>query len=665
MSSNPALPRRAGALPRWIGRNRITPDRIALGLIVALAAVLELAALDREGWSNEYYAAAVRSMLDGPSTFFFGSFDPGGFITLDKPPFGFWVEVLSARLFGYSGVSLLLPGALAAIASIWLLARLVGRHFGRLAGLIAALVLAVTPISVATARNNTVDSLLVLVVLLAVGALLRWGDTGRWRWLVLAGALVGLGFNVKMLEAYLVVPALGLAVLADRRWSVRRRIGHLGLALVALVVVSFSWALLVDAVPAASRPFVGGSKVNTVVDLALNYNGIDRLAGGQTFPNLGRAGPLRLFDPSLSGQLSWWLVLGLAGLAVAAFELKRRPARRRFLVPLALWGGWFLTAATFFSVARFWHPHYLVMLAPAVGALAGGGSAALLRAWRRPGLSGWLLPVTIGVSGIVDVLIVSVASGFDWLQATVVVLSLALAGGLLLVRAGVGTIERERVTGLVLTIAAVAALAIAPLSWSAWTTAHASGSTLPIGGPPAGRAATAQGGFLGLPGGGPTGAPAGGNGNGAPNAAQRALLTFVVDHQHDATFALATGSAQQAAPIIIATGLPVMSLGGFSGNDQTLTVSQFEARVAAGDVRYVLIGGFGPGGGGPGFAGGSRNDVIRWARTACAPLTGALAGQIVDCQSRSSNSRTAPNASIEPRVIGSRTSWTASMPARA
>jgi 4-amino-4-deoxy-L-arabinose transferase-like glycosyltransferase len=651
MTPHPALPRRVGA--------RITPDRVALGLIVALAAVLELFALDREGWSNTYYAAAVRSMLAGPSTFFFGSFDPGGFITIDKPPFGFWVEVLSARLLGYSGVSLLLPGALAAIASVWLLARLVGRHFGRLAGLVAALVLAVTPISVATARNNTVDSLLVLVILLAVAAGLRWGETGQWRWLVAAGALVGLGFNIKMLEAYLALPAMGLAVLVDRHWSVRRRIGHLALATASLVVVSFSWALIVDAVPAASRPFVGGSMANTVVDLALNYNGIDRLAGGQTFPNLGRAGPLRLLDPSLSGQIGWWLVLGLIGLAVVVIELRRRPARRRFLVPVVLWGGWFATAAAFFSVARFWHPHYLVMLAPAVAALAGGGTAALLRAWRRPGWSGWLLPTAVAASGVLEALIVGVASGFDWLQASVVVLSLALGGGLGLVRAGVGTIERDRAVGFALAVAAVLTLAIAPLSWSAWTTVHAPGGSLPIGGPPTGGTGNQLGGgFLGLPGGGPTGAPAGGGGAG-PSAARQALIAFVLDHQHDATFALAVSSVQQAAPIIIETGLPVMSLGGFSGNDQTLTVAQFEARVAAGNVRYVLVGGFGPGG-------GNRNDVVRWAQTACTPITTeALAGQIVDCQSRSSNSRTDPNASIEPSVIGSRTSWTASTPARA
>lgn len=655
MSSHPALPRRVGAF--------VTPDRIGLALIVALAAFLELVALDQEGWSNPYYAAGVRSMLAGPSTFFFGAFDPGGFISLDKPPLGFWIEALSAWLFGYSGVSLLLPGALAAVASVWLLARLVGRRFGHVAGLVAALVLAVTPISVATARNNTVDSLVVLVILGAIASTLRWGDTGRARWLVLTGVLVGVGFNVKMLEAYLVLPALGLAVLVDQRWSIRRRVGHLALAVIPLLGVSFAWALIVDAIPAGSRPFVGGSAANSVVDLALNYNGLERLAGGQTFPNLGRAGPLRLFDPSLSGQIGWWLVLGAVGLVVAAVELRRRPARRRFLVPLALWAGWFATAAVFFSVAKFWHPHYLVMLAPAVAALAGAGGAALLRAWRRPGPGGWLLPIAVAGSGVVQALIIGLASGFDWLQGTVLVLSLALGGGLLLVRAGVGTIQRDHALGLGLVVAAILALAVAPLSWSAWTTFHPPGASLPIGGPPAASAGGGGGAaFLGLPGGGPTGAP---GGFGRAGATGSALIAFALEHQHDARFVLATASAQEAAPIIIATGLPVMSLGGFSGSDRTLTVAAFEARVAAGDVRYVLVGAFGGGaGGGGGF--GVRNEVISWARDACAPITtGVLAGQIVDCQSRSSNSRTAPKASIEPRVIGSSTSWTAPMPARA
>ena len=651
MASFPAIPRRAGAL--------VTPDRAALAAIVVVAALLNLFALDREGWSNTYYAAAVRSMLAGPSTFFFGAFDPGGFITIDKPPLGFWVEALSAWLFGYSGVSLLLPGTLAAIASVWLLARLVGRRFGRLAGLVAALVLAVSPISVATARNNTVDSLLVLVILFAVASTLRWGDTGRARWLILAMVLVGVGFNVKMLEAYLVLPALGLAVLVDQRWSLQRRVGHLAFAVVPLLLVSFSWALIVDAIPAASRPFVGGSAANSVVDLALNYNGIERLAGGQSFPNLGRVGPLRLFDPSLSGQISWWLVLGLLGLAVAVVELRRRPARRRFLVPLALWSGWFATAAAFFSVARFWHPHYLVMFAPAVAALAGAGCAALLRAWRRPGPAGWLLPISVVASGLAEAMIVGVARGFDWLQGTAVVLSLALGGGLLLLRAGLGTIGRDRAAGFALTVTAVLALAVAPLTWSAWTTLHPPGASLPVGGPPAAGSARGGGSFLGLPGGGPTGSPAG---SGPGGQASSALVAFALEHQHDATFVLATASAQQAAPIIIATGLPVMSLGGFSGDDQTLTVAEFEARVAAGDVRYVLVGGFSAG---AGYFGGA-NDVIRWARNTCMPITtGVLAGQIVDCQLRSSTSSTDPNASIDPSVIGSRTTWTAPMPARA
>ncbi|HLY13963.1 MAG TPA: glycosyltransferase family 39 protein [Candidatus Limnocylindrales bacterium] len=651
MSPTPALARRARRTS-----DRVSPDRVALALIVVLAGFLELFALDREGFSNLYYAAAVRSMLAGPSTFFFGAFDPGGFITLDKPPLGFWLEVLSARIFGYSGVALLLPGALAAVASVWLLARLVAHQFGRLAGLIAALVLAVTPISVATARNNTVDSVLVLFVLLAVAALLRWGDTGRLRWLVLAGILVGVGFNVKMLEAYLVLPGIVLAVLIDRRWSIARRIGHLAASTVALLVVSFAWAIAVDAIPAASRPFIGGSAVNSAIDLALNYNGIERLAGGQTFPNLGRVGPLRLFDPSLSGQIGWWLILGLLGILVAVTELRRRPARRRFLVPLALWAGWFLPAAAFFSVARFWHPHYLVMLAPPIAALTGAGSVALLRAWRRAGSSGWLLPLAVAASGVLEATIIGLARGFDWLQGAAVVLSLALAGGLLLVRAGVGTIERDRFAGRGLLIAAVLGLAIAPLSWSAWTTFHAPGDILPVGGPPLAGAA-AQGGFLGLPAGGPGGAPGSGVGPGSSSP----LIAFVLAHQHDATFALATASAQEAAPIIIATGLPVMALGGYSGDDQTLTVEQFQARVAAGNVRYVLTGGFGGGGG---YFGGA-NLVIRWARSACVPVRGTLTGQIVDCQPASSSSSTGPKASIDASVIGSRTSWTAPMPARA
>ncbi len=199
--------------------------RLALAGVVLLAAVLHFFRLEQEGYGNLYYAATVKSMLTSWHNFFFASFDPGGFVTVDKPPLGLWVQAVSAWLFGFGGLSLLFPQALAGVLSVALLYVLARRAFGPLAGLVAALTLAVTPISVTANRNNTMDSLLVLTSLLAALAVTRAVETGGLRWLLLCVLLVGLGFNIKMLQAFLVLPAFYLVYLVAGRtpdsWSTK------------------------------------------------------------------------------------------------------------------------------------------------------------------------------------------------------------------------------------------------------------------------------------------------------------------------------------------------------------------------------------------------------------------------------------------------------------
>jgi 4-amino-4-deoxy-L-arabinose transferase-like glycosyltransferase len=253
--------------------------RIVLGAIIALSAFLNFYRLDQMGYSNTYYAAGVKSMLTSWHNFFFVSFDPGGFVTIDKPPLGFWIQAASAKLFGFSGWSILFPEALAGVLAVVLLYHLVRRTFGPVAGLIAALALAVTPVSVATQRNNTIDSLLVFTLLLSAWALIRAIETGRLRWLLLCALGIGLGFNIKMMEAYLVVPAFGLAYLLGTSHGWLKRILHLALALIVMLVISFSWIVAVDLTPASQRPYVGSTQDNSELSLAIGYNGVQRLLG--------------------------------------------------------------------------------------------------------------------------------------------------------------------------------------------------------------------------------------------------------------------------------------------------------------------------------------------------------------------------------------------------
>src|SRR5207248_7632195 len=253
--------------------------QLALGGILLISVFMDFFQLGRNGFGS-YYPPAVRSMMDNWHNFFFVSYDPGGFVTLDKPPLGFWLQVASAKLFGFTPFSLLLPQALAGVLSVLLLYFLVRRHFGVVAGLLAALALALSPISVVTNRNITIDSTLALFLLVGAWAVIRAAETGKLRWLLLSAVIVGIGFNIKMLEAYLVVPAFALLYLLAAPKSIWKRVGHLALAGLVLLAVSFSWIAAVDLTPASQRPYVDSTQDNSELSLALGYNGIERLLGG-------------------------------------------------------------------------------------------------------------------------------------------------------------------------------------------------------------------------------------------------------------------------------------------------------------------------------------------------------------------------------------------------
>ncbi|GMA51195.1 hypothetical protein GCM10025857_25520 [Alicyclobacillus contaminans] len=260
-------------------RKRWQWNHTVLAIILAVSAFLNLYALQKEGYGNAYYAAAIKSMLMSWHNFFYNSFDPNGFITIDKPPVDFWIQALFAWVFGYHGWALLLPQALAGVGSVAVLYVLVRRVFGVSAGLIAAAVLALTPIAVAVQRTNEVDGLLVLVMLLTTWCFWRALETRRLRWLIYAAVLEGVGFNVKMMEAYLILPALYLVYWFATHGGWRRKLVHLGVFTVVLAAVSFSWPMAVDMTPAADRPYVGSSQTNSEMELIFGYNGLSRLTG--------------------------------------------------------------------------------------------------------------------------------------------------------------------------------------------------------------------------------------------------------------------------------------------------------------------------------------------------------------------------------------------------
>ena len=301
-------------------------QRTVLTAVLALSAFLDLSRLTSEGYGNLYYAATVKDMLDSWYNFFFVSYD-ASFVSVDKPPLGFWIQGASACLLGFHGWSILLPQALAGVLSVALLYYLGGRSFGPVAGLLAALALALSPISVATNRHNNLESLLVLTVLLAAWVFILAAETGRLRSLLVGALVVGLGFNIKMLEAFVVLPAFYVLYLVAAPVGWRRRMIHLGLATVVIVAASLLWVVAVDLTPAEQRPYVGSSSFDTETDLIVGWNGVERVVGSDK--GVGDPGPLRFLDPQLAGQIGWLLPLAFVGLAVASWQSwKRRPSLR-------------------------------------------------------------------------------------------------------------------------------------------------------------------------------------------------------------------------------------------------------------------------------------------------------------------------------------------------
>ncbi len=486
-------------------------QRAALAAILALGAFVNGWGLWTLGYGNAYYAAAVQSMLRGWHSFLYASFDSAGFVSIDKPPLGFWIQAASAKLFGFSGVALMLPEAAAGVAAVALLHVLVARAWGRSAGLAAALLLAISPISVVASRSNIVDGELVLVLLLAAFAVVRAAETGRLRWLLLGALLVGLGFNVKMLEAYLVVPALGLLYLvaAPVRWW--RRLAHLGAAAVVLVAVSLCWVAAVDLTPASQRPYVGSSAGNSELNLAIGYNGWSRVSGspyrgrartaaataerrpappsratlnGFSTRETGAAGPLRLLRQPLGSQTGWLLPLALIGLGAAAVRQRwGRPfdARQRSLL---LWGGWMLTEGAFFSVASTVHAYYLTELSPSIAALAGIGIVVMVGEAARSARGRLVLAVAVAATAAEAArVLVDFPQWSRWLTPLV----LGGAGVAVLVMLLWRRVLRGARWPVALAAATgTAALIAAPATWTGYSVSAHGFVALPVAGPPAG-----------------------------------------------------------------------------------------------------------------------------------------------------------------------------------
>jgi 4-amino-4-deoxy-L-arabinose transferase-like glycosyltransferase len=647
-----------GRLARWWRGDPSDPWWVRTSLFALLigALVLYLWNLSASGWANSFYAAAVQAGTKSWKAFFFGSSDAANSITVDKPPASLWPMELSARIFGLSSWSLLVPQALMGVASAGLVYATVRRWFHAGAGLLAGAVLALTPVAALMFRFDNPDALLTLLMCAAAYTTLRGIESAKLRWSVATGALVGLGFLTKQLQVLLVVPGFAFAYLVAARTTLWRRVRDLAVAGLSMVVGAGWWMAIVMLTPASSRPYIGGSQHNSVWELTFGYNGFGRLTGNET-GSVGGGGPggggwgatglTRLFGSEIGGQIAWLLPAALAALVVGLVLTARRRRTDMTRASLLVWGGWLLvTALTFSLMAGIFHAYYTVALAPAVAALVGIGGWML---WRRRAewWSAALMTVTVLGSACWAAALLDRAQGWNtWLAPTIVVVgclaSLGFAASAL-----IGSALHPAARARLLTASAVlglGALLAGPAAWTIQTAAtRHSGSIVTAGptvagsngfpgggrgrgGPPGGLAGgnpfgNATGGFAGgNPFGNSTGSPPSiGGVGGVPTGTGRggmggllqgstpssALVTALrTDASHYTWVAAAVGS-NNASGYQLATGDPVMAIGGFNGSDPSPTLAQFQAWVSEGRIHYFVGGGDLGGGPGGGFGGGS------------------------------------------------------------
>jgi 4-amino-4-deoxy-L-arabinose transferase-like glycosyltransferase len=654
------------------------------GLIV-LAGTLNLWALSRNGWANDYYSAAVRSMSSSWHNFLFGSLDASGVMTVDKPPLALWVQSLSVRVFGYHSLSILVPQALIGVATVVLTYDLVRRRFGRVGGFVAGLALALTPITVAISRHNNPDALLILCCVAALWCTVRALEAAparaQTRWLVLAGVAVGLGFETKMAVALMVVPGIVAAwlwiALADgnpthpRLHALRQLLAGGG----AMVLVGGAWPLLVELTPAADRPWISGTSDNKIISLISEYNGVGRIDGQTGGPGGmggtmfgGTPGPLRLLNEALGGQAGWLLGFALVsavGILVAS-RLRRSDPRSGWLIAV---GGALLVTAVVFSEAKgIFHPYYVSLLAPFVAMLTGAGAAQMLKG----GLSARIVGPLAVIAGVTTELVVlhQYPGQLTWLAPILIAVGVIAA---LVLAAFAG--RRVRLVALA---AVLVALLVAPATWAVDTLGHATSGTFPAGGP-ASVSAGGPGGFGGGPGGrggafgggsgraglhgagagrpggnagaggvqlfgaggaAPAGVPtvpvggggfagggAGGGGAiGAPLGNSNTIAQAIAYAKSHGGGTVAVASQSSAASAIIDDGADVAGIGGFSGRESTVSISWLAGEVAAGKIRWVLDEGSASGAGGgagrlPGDTRKGSSVAIAAAAKVCQKIT--------------------------------------------
>ena len=616
-----------------------------LGLLLGTA-ILYFYNLTSSGYANSFYSAAVQAGSASWKAFFYGSSDAASSITVDKPPASLWLMALSVRVFGLSSFAILLPQVLMGVGTVGVVYAAVKRYFSAAAGLLAGIVMALTPVAVLMFRFNNPDALLTMLMALGAYATMRSIEKGSIRWMAVTGIFIGLGFLTKTLQVFLVVPFFGLAYLLFANTTLRRRITGSIAALAAMVLSAGWWVAIVELVPASMRPYIGGSQDNDFLSVTFGYNGFGRLTGNETGSvgggggnsggNWGATGIGRLFNSEIGGQISWLIPSALVLLGVGLFLRGRMPRTDLRRAAYVVWGGWLLvTALTFSFMAGIFHAYYTVALAPAVAAVVGMGAVEAWERRRHPVATIALSAATAAASVWGFVLLSRTTAYGSWLRFSVLAVGLAAAFLLL-------AINQLHKKAIPLVIAgAIAAGLAGPTAYSLTTVSTGHTGSIVDAGPSTGGGMGGPGGGGGMPRGqfggpgatngttggtgtqanggttgGTTGTQPGAGGGGGMGGLLNAstpsteVVAALSANAADYTWVAATIGSQNAAGLQLGTQLPVMAIGGFNGSDPSPTLAQFEAYVKAGKIHYFLASG--TGGGGQGSGSGTANQITQW-----------------------------------------------------
>ncbi len=626
--------------PFW----RFKFEHLILILIMLLSAALHFSNSASIGDANAYYTAGVKSMLQSWHNFFFVAAEPGGSVTIDKPPLGFWIETAFAYLFGLSGFTVSLPNMIAGILSLPLIFHLTKRYFGSFAGISAALIYTLTPVLLAADRNNTIDGMLVFTLLLAAWMFIKAVESGKFGHLLVASILVGLAFNIKMLQAFLPLPAFFIFYFVCSKIKWGRRIIYLGVSALIILLISFSWALIVDFTPVDQRPFVGSSENNTVSELIIGHNGLGRLFGlgrnaksskqqsaRQVNPNpiprrpdgtdsdlqgqspgvnpqrpagsgygpaapvnttnqkggafsdeIGQPGPLRFFQSEIGNEISWLLPFGLAAMVWLLFSQKftLRELSHRHK-GLLLWGTWLLTCLIFFSIANTFHAYYMIMLAPPLAVLCGAIFGLISEQIKISKVWEKILFGLLCVLTIAFQIFLALYYIPFSLWMLIPVLISIIGIIALLIRDKKGYLPRF---GLITMLIAVLVI---PAWWTVqtvWDEGFSQRLPAAYAGETKGNAVKRE-----------------------KSQTEDRLLDFLQDHTQDIEYLVAVDSAQIGSPIVLDTGRPVLFMGGFTGGDEVIDVDGLAQMIADNELRFVFTG----------SSNRARTDINQWLKDNC------------------------------------------------